>query len=152
MTRPRHRRASRVVLLDEHDHFLLFLTSIPHLKIPTVRWLTPGGGLDEHETHHQGALRELQEETGLHVLDLGSPIWSIEGKSIHKSGFIQTSYTEFFAYRTNRFPVSKAFWMPNEHEDIADIKWWSASELMESGEPYSPEPLLEIYERAKSMV
>jgi len=43
----------------ETDSFLLIL----HNKLG--RWLPPGGHLEDGEVPHQGALRELREETGL---------------------------------------------------------------------------------------
>ncbi|MTA82269.1 MAG: NUDIX domain-containing protein, partial [Actinobacteria bacterium] len=73
MSRPPHRRVSRILLYDERDAVLLMLTASPLLSTPVIRWLTPGGGVEPHETHHDGAVRELFEETGLVVDNLGEP-------------------------------------------------------------------------------
>jgi 8-oxo-dGTP pyrophosphatase MutT (NUDIX family) len=144
MARPAHRRVSRVVLLDENDRFLLLLTSSPRLQTPVVRWLTPGGGVEDHETHQEGAIRELYEETGLAVDSVGDPIWTIEGQSIFNDGHVQTTYSEFFVVRTQSFEVTNENWMDNEFVDIHDVRWWSLEELLNSGEKYSPEPLVEV--------
>ena len=144
MARPAHRRVSRVVLLDENDRFLLLLTASPRLKTPVVRWLTPGGGVEDHETHAEGAIRELFEETGLQVDTVGEPIWSIEGQSIFNDGHVQTTYSEFFVVKTSSFELTNEHWMDNEYVDITDVRWWSLEELLHSHEQYSPEPLAEV--------
>lgn len=148
MNRPAHRRVSRIVLLDQEDNFLLLLTASPNLKTPVVRWITPGGGVEDHESHEEGGLRELEEETGLRVDQLGTPIWSIDGQSIFNDGHIQSTHSEYFALRTQSFDISRENWMPNEHVDITGIRWWSIQELLTSGEKYSPEPLVHIVEKA----
>ena len=148
MARPAHRRVSRVVLLDEKDRFLLLLTASPRLQIPVVRWLTPGGGVEDHESHAEGAIRELFEETGLRVESVGDPIWSIEGQSIFNDGHVQSTYSEYFVVRTTSFELTNENWMDNEFVDITDVRWWTVEELNTSGEKYSPEPLLEVIQLA----
>ena len=148
MARPAHRRVSRVVLLDENDRFLLLLTASPRLQTPVVRWLTPGGGVEDHETHAEGAIRELFEETGLCVDSVGEPIWSIEGQSVFNDGHVQSTYSEYFVVRTNSFELTNENWMDNEFVDITDVRWWTMEELHTSGEKYSPEPLLEVIQLA----
>ncbi|MDH6409154.1 8-oxo-dGTP pyrophosphatase MutT (NUDIX family) [Aurantimicrobium minutum] len=148
MVRPAHRRVSRVVLLDENDRFLLLLTASPRLQIPVVRWLTPGGGVEDHESHAEGAIRELFEETGLRVDSVGEPIWSIEGQSIFNDGHVQSTYSEYFVVRTTSFELTNENWMDNEFVDITDVRWWTVEELITSGEKYSPEPLLEVIQLA----
>lgn len=148
MVRPAHRRVSRVVLLDENDRFLLMLTASPRLQTPVVRWITPGGGVEDHESHQEAAIRELFEETGLRIEDVGESIWSVEGQSIFNDGHVQSTYSEFFVVKTSSFVVTNENWMENEFVDITDVRWWTLDELATSGEKYSPEPLLEIIQHA----
>jgi len=60
------RRAARVILLDDADRLLLVRG---HDAGETSRswWFTVGGGLEPGEDVRAGALRELREETGLHL-------------------------------------------------------------------------------------
>lgn len=152
MTRPSHRRVSRIILLDQHDNFLLFLTASPNLQVPVVRWITPGGGVENHETHEEGALRELEEETGLKLESIGEPFWFIDGVSVFNDGHRQTTHSQYFAVRTEQFEISQRLWMPSEHIDITGVRWWSEQELLDAGEKYSPDPLFEIVQKARTIV
>lgn len=148
MSRPAHRRVSRVILLDEQDRFLLLKTNSPNLMVPRTRWITPGGGVEDHESHSEGAIRELFEETGLVVESVGDPIWTFRSESLFNDGHLQTTYSEYFVVHTNNFEPVNENWMENEFVDISGVRWWSLSELLESGEPYSPEPLSELIHQA----
>lgn len=123
------------------------LTASPLLSTPVVRWLTPGGGVEDHESHAEGAIRELFEETGLVVDDIGDPVWTIDGKSEFADGTVQTTYAEFFVARTTRFEPVNDNWMENEHVDITDIRWWSLEELESTEEPIAPLNLVELVRR-----
>lgn len=148
MSRPAHRRVSRVILLDENDQFLLLKTHSPNLMIPRTRWITPGGGVEDHESHSEGAIRELFEETGLQVSEIGEPIWTINSESLFNDGHVQTTYSEYFVVHTENFEPVNENWMENEFVDITGVKWWSQAELVSSAEQYSPEPLLDLVQRA----
>lgn len=147
---PAHRRVSRILLLDDQDRFLLMLTSSPRLAVPVVRWITPGGGVEEGESHAQGAIRELFEETGLVVADVGEPTFTIDGVSTFATGQKQSTHSEFFVVRTQAFSPVTDHWMANEFVDITEVRWWTLAELKATAEPYWPEPLIHLIEAAHS--
>ena len=151
MSRPAHRRVSRVILLDPEDRFLLLKTHSPNLLVPRTRWITPGGGVEDHESHAEGAIRELFEETGMLIESVGDPIWAISSESVFNDGHVQTTYSEFFVVHTDNFQPVNDNWMANEFVDISDIRWWTKPELASSGEKYSPVPLFELIDKAISL-
>lgn len=145
---PAHRRASRILLIDDQDRVLLMLTVSSLLNVPVIRWITPGGGVDDHESHAEGAIRELFEETGLLVTDVGDPVFTVSGQRIFTTGQEQTTYSEYFVVRTTAFTPITDHWMENEFDDIKDVRWWTLDELKATDEPYSPVPLIALVEQA----
>ncbi|HET8959982.1 NUDIX hydrolase [Nocardioides sp.] len=61
------RLAAYALILDEHDRVLLARWN----EGDQPRWTMPGGGVEFDETPAEGAVRELQEETGYDVELLG---------------------------------------------------------------------------------
>ncbi len=119
-------------------------TASPRLAVPVIRWITPGGGVDDHESHEQGAIRELFEETGLRVADVGEPVWSVSGESRFSDGHVQTTYAEFFAVHTQSFKPVDHNWMPDEFSDIHDVRWWQLDDLRVTEEPFGPLNLVDL--------
>ncbi len=138
----RVRPTARILLLDESGHVLLFRTHWSN-RVAEPRWLTPGGGVDEGETVHQAAVRELFEETGLVVEDLGEPVWRVRLQLPAGHRFDETDAT-YFVHRTTRFDVSREHWMPDEHDDILDIRWFTRAELKDPAEVFDAEDVAAI--------
>ena len=142
----RHRRTSRILVVDEDDRVLLMLTkgSVPAQQI---RWITPGGGVDPGETHGEGACRELFEETGLIAEDLGDPVWSSDFAVDYVGGDHDTGHAEFYLLRTDAFTPSTAGFTEDEKIDILESRWWSLAELQKTDEPYEPLELPHLLSR-----
>ncbi len=146
-TGPRHRRTSRVVLLDGDDRVLLFLTVAPDSS-GTARWITPGGGAEPGETHSAAARRELFEETGLDLPDFGAPIWSHDFVVDWDAADHDSGHAEFFQARTAAVEPSRAGWTAEEHRDVLAHRWWPLDELQSTDEPYEPAELPELVARS----
>jgi 8-oxo-dGTP pyrophosphatase MutT (NUDIX family) len=71
---PTLRRAARVLLLDENSRVLLVRFSY----LGESWWAAPGGGLKDDETHEEAAWREVAEETGFELDELGPWVWTRE--------------------------------------------------------------------------
>jgi 8-oxo-dGTP pyrophosphatase MutT (NUDIX family) len=133
----RLRLTSRLVVMDPQDCVLLFLTAAPDSSGFT-RWITPGGGVDPGESHDDAARRELFEETGYQVDDVGQPVWTYDFEVTFDQADHNQGHAEYFHVRTQRFEPVSTFWTPEEHVDVTDWRWFSAEQLETSQEPYEP--------------
>jgi len=141
-----NRATSRVLLFDRDDRLLLFLTIAPDTS-GVARWLTPGGGVDPGESHHEAAVRELQEETGLVIPELGEPVWAHDFVVQWNAADHDTGHAEFYTATVDAFEPSDALWTDEERVDVLAHKWWSLDELETTTEPYEPAELVELVRR-----
>lgn len=141
------RYASRILLFEPGGRVLLFLEEFPDLP-GRAKWITPGGGAEPGETSHETAVRELHEETGLLVEDLG-PIVHSYGFPVNRPGARHShSHWDFFVYEVDEmFEPSHELWTAEEHETVKDIAWWSADDLREAEQGYAPFDLPDLVDR-----
>lgn len=139
----RERSTARIVVADETDAVLLFLTYGPSHDVEP-RWITPGGGVDPGEDFAAAGVRELREETGLEVAHLGEPYRVVDFAVEPRWHPYEIGHWAWFAVRKSRFEPSDAGWMPDERIDIAAHRWWRVEDLEASGEPYEPADLPEL--------
>ena len=142
----KHRPTARVLLVNPSNQVFLIKTHFdPELGLEP-RWLTPGGGIDEGESIRSAAVRELFEETGLEISqnELGDVFWETSGQWDWSDGIHFQTYTDtIFLLRVENFELDDSGWTPEEHRDILESRWWSVSELIESGERVGPHGLAE---------
>lgn len=139
----RHRPVSRVLVFDRDGRTLLFLTTAPDSS-GVARWLTPGGGVDEGESHAIAARRELFEETGLEVDDLGDPVWEHDYEVEWDSADHDSGHAAFYLLVTDRFEPSNVHWTPEEHVDVLAHHWWSLDELIAESPRVEPDELIDL--------
>lgn len=138
-----HRLTSRVLLFDREGHLLLFLTLAPDSS-GVARWLTPGGGVDPGEDHLTAARRELWEETGLVVDELGPTGIALDFDVPWDSADHDTGHAEYWTLTTDRFAPSSANWTEDEHVDVLAHRWWSLDELAATDELVEPADLADL--------
>lgn len=146
----KHRPTARVLLVnDENQVFLIKTHFDPELGLEP-RWLTPGGGIDDGETVLEAAVRELREETGLELVqdDLGDVFVELSGRWDWSDGVHYQTYTDtIFLIHTNDFELDNSGWTEDEHRDVLEWRWWSVSELVDSGESIGPHGLTDHLQR-----
>ena len=141
-----NRLTSRVLLFDRDDRILLFLTKAPDTS-GVARWLTPGGGVDPGETHHEAALRELLEETGLVLETVGDPVWTHDFVVEWDAADHDTGHAEFYTAVVDAFEPSDELWTDEERVDVLAHRWWSLDELGGTDEVFEPAELLDLMRR-----
>lgn len=141
-----NRATSRILLFDRDNRVLLFLTTAPDTS-GVARWLTPGGGVDPGETHHDAALRELREETGLVLDDLGMPVWAHDFVVRWDDADHDTGHAEFYTAVVDAFEPSDAQWTDDERVDVLAHKWWTLRELLATDDAYEPAELIDLVRR-----
>jgi 8-oxo-dGTP pyrophosphatase MutT (NUDIX family) len=138
-----NRLTSRVLLFDRDGRILLFLTIAPDTS-GVARWLTPGGGVDPGETQHEAAVRELEEETGLVIPNLGEPVWVHDFDVIWDAADHDTGHAEFYTATVDAFEPSKDQWTDEERVDVLESRWWRLEELAATTDPFEPAELVEL--------
>ncbi len=137
----RIRRAVRAIVLDPDDRILLVRFSFPARDV----WATPGGGIDEGETAEEAIRRELGEETGLEDVELGPWIWTREHLFPFLDGKWDGQAEQYVLVRTEPFePVPRFTPEQLTAEYVAEVRWWTLPELLESEALFAPRRLPEL--------
>jgi 8-oxo-dGTP pyrophosphatase MutT (NUDIX family) len=138
------RRTAKVLLIDRRGCVLLF-SGIDRTRPdePAV-WFAVGGAADEGETLEAAAVREVAEETGLQLSDVGTAVmrrrfdWEFEG----------TAYDQeetYFVARVETFTPAMTGWTEIERA-TTEHRWWSVQDLRATTATVYPERLADLLE------
>ncbi|HJP70919.1 MAG TPA: NUDIX domain-containing protein [Candidatus Limnocylindria bacterium] len=137
----RLRDAARAVVLDPDGRILLVRFEFPDRHV----WACPGGGLEPGESHEDALRRELREEVGLEVEDVGPCIWTRSHVIPFLDGRWDGQVERFFLVEVDPFePVPLLSLDQLRAEFVTDLRWWSADELAASREIHAPRRLAEL--------
>ena len=126
----RIRRAARVILLDSEHRVLLTRFSFADGDV----WTTVGGGVEPGETHAEAARRELVEEAGLEVEDVGACVWTREHAFRNPVSF-DVQRERYFLVRTGPFePTPGLSWEALAAEGMTGLRWWALDEILAATE------------------
>ncbi len=141
----RRRPSSRLLVADERDRILLFrfVYQDPILGDRDF-WATPGGALETGETFEDAARRELFEETGLQVADVGATVGHNEFVISLPSGEQVLAEERYFLVRAPEHVPSREGWTTEEREMMAEHRWWSVNELRATSDVVYPKDLVDI--------
>jgi 8-oxo-dGTP pyrophosphatase MutT (NUDIX family) len=122
------REAVRAVVLDPDLRILMVHFDFVHTDIPNGFWACPGGGKDPGESDEVALRRELREEIGLDIDDIGRPIW--DKNYTWPAGPFSGQHDVFYLVRTDAFdPMGTLGARALKAEHVDGIRWWDWDEL-----------------------
>ena len=145
----RERKAARLLVISPSRDVLLFKFLHKDGALAGKNyWATPGGGLEDGETFHAAAIRELREETGIQVNTVVGPVADRRFSMLLPSGETVFAVEQYFVVHVDSQIISSSEWTLHETQVMADHHWWSALALRSTGETVWPEALVEMLEDA----
>jgi len=135
---PRLREAVRVLLVDDQERVLLFQTRNP--RSGRTFWFAAGGGLEDGETDVEAARREVAEETGLMLEQLGEPIWNRRHVFDWDRALIDVR-ERWYVARVPSFEIETGGWTDTERAGLTAHRWWTLEELHATDEHLAPRSL-----------
>lgn len=131
------RRAARVVLVDPTGAVLLLSGHDPSLPDERPFWFTPGGGAEPGERLADAGRREVEEETGHRIGELGPAAWRRRTSFVFDGVPFRQAET-YFLVPTPRFEVRPAAFTEMETRSVTGWRWWPLAELMTTSETVHP--------------
>ena len=96
--------------------------------------------MDHGETLEDAARRELREETGVSVADIGPVVFS-QSVQLEFEGIRYQQDEHYFRVRVDEIAVDETGWTDTERRVVVEHRWWSVSELDSTDETVYPQNL-----------
>jgi len=137
------RLAARVVLIDPAGRTLLFRGRDPGRPEAGTWWFPPGGEIEDGETPAEAARREVREETGVLLEDVGEPVRLRRFRAWFE-GVLYDQVEHVFVVRAEVGELDVSGWTEVERRVILDHRWWTMDELRSTRETVYPEGLADL--------
>lgn len=136
---PTPRSAVRALVVDADDRVLLvrFENPVTH----DTWWATPGGGIEQGESHEDALRRELAEELGLHEFDLG-PLISEHERVFPWDRRLTKQHNSIYLVRVEAHEPRPTIDLAEE--GVSSYRWWTLDELEHTDERLTPPGLVEL--------
>lgn len=135
--RRQKRHTARLILFNDSNHLLLFRGGDPARPEAGSWGFTPGGGVARGESAEEAARRELREETGLEVQNVGPVVLHLDIEHDFE-GVRYLQKEDYFIVRCTKFEVSDSGWTDGERRVVEEHRWWSVDDLRTTAETVYP--------------
>ena len=130
---PERRRAVRALVVDADDRVLLVRFVNPATGL--AWWATPGGGIEDGETHEHALRRELVEEIGLEEFELGPLAFEIERTFPWDRRLIR-QHNSIYLVRVHAHEPRPT--VDLSQEGVSGFRWWTLAEMERTNERLTP--------------
>ncbi len=135
---PVQRDSVRALVVDAGERVLLARFENP--ATGAAWWATPGGGIEEGETHEAALRRELAEEIGLHDFEIGPVVWELERTFPWNRRLMRQHNTIYLVRVAAHEPAPSVDLLD---EGVSGFRWWTVDELTRTGERLTPPGLVD---------